>query len=140
MDGMNAPTRGAWLRAGISRDSGPLIETDRVVWLQTGPYYADSRGFAGVTSCEDGEHVEFHHDVGTPGHDVGALGSDGVNLIETGTNPGGSTYLEVWTPLSDAGGPAGSWRIGDIQVVRVGRHVVHVDGAGRGTHIVMTKS
>ncbi|MEV6651606.1 hypothetical protein [Streptomyces sp. NPDC051219] len=132
---MNAPTRGAWLRAGISRDGGPLAETEHVVWIQSGDHYADSRGFAGRTTY-DGERVHFHHDVGTPGQDVGTLRSDGDNLVETGTNADGSTFLEVWMPLPDSDGPLGFWRVGDTQTVRVGRHVVHVDGTD-GRHFVL---
>lgn len=128
---MRPPEHGAWLRRGISRDGGPLVEREHVVWLQAGEYYADSRGFAGVTSY-DGGLVTFHHQVGEPGLDQGVLRRDGGNLVETGTNPDGSTFREVWTPLPDSAGPAGSWRAGDCQVVRVGVHIVHVDGAGGG--------
>ncbi|THA58345.1 hypothetical protein [Streptomyces sp. A1136] len=91
---MDAPTPGAWLRAGISRDGGPLREDEHVVWLQSGPCYADSRGFAGTTSY-DGRRVTFHHEVGSPGEDVGALRAEGDGLVETGTNTDGSTFLEV---------------------------------------------
>ena len=42
-------------------------------------------------------------------------------------NPDGSTFREVWTPLPDSEGACGSWRAGTAQIVRVGRHVVHVD-------------
>ncbi|MFE7096399.1 hypothetical protein [Streptomyces erythrochromogenes] len=127
-DGVPAPEHGAWLRRGISRNGGPLAEDrdDAVVWLQAGPYYADSRGFAGTTSF-DGSQVRFHHLTGEPGDDTGTLRWDGANLIERGTNPDGSTFLEVWTPLPDADGSAGSWSGPGHQVVRVGRHVVHVD-------------
>ncbi|HET6859192.1 MAG TPA: hypothetical protein VFH94_19160 [Streptomyces sp.] len=133
---MNAPSRGAWSRAGISRDGGPLVETEHVVWLQSGDFYADSRGFAGVTSYDDGR-VCFHHDVGTPGHDVGSLRAEGDGLVETGTNADGSTFLEVWTPLPGGDGQDGSWRVGDAQCVRVGRHLVHVDAVGAGAHFVL---
>ncbi|MDJ0385065.1 hypothetical protein [Streptomyces sp. G-G2] len=133
---MDAPSPGAWLRAGISRDGGPLMETGHVVWLQSGTRYADSRGFAGTTTY-DGRDVTFHHDVGEPGHDVGALRRDGPRLIETGTNPDGSTFLEVWTPLPRTGGPEGSWTAAGSQTVRVGAHVVHVEPTGRGTHLVL---
>ncbi|MEZ0064810.1 hypothetical protein ABIA32_000798 [Streptacidiphilus sp. MAP12-20] len=124
---MNAPERGAWLRRGISRNGGPLREDQEVVWLQVGVHYADSRGFAGTTSY-DGAQLRFHHDVGEAGEDVGTLRRDGENLIESGVNPDGSTFLEVWTPLPDDGGEGGSWSLAGCQVVRVGRHVVHVDG------------
>ncbi|WP_328302476.1 hypothetical protein OG389_33010 [Streptomyces sp. NBC_00435] len=130
---MDAPLRGAWLRAGISRDGGPLRETGSVVWLQTGTLYADTRGFAGRTSY-DGERVTFHHEVGVPGHDVGVLRPEGDHMVETGTNLDGSTFLEVWTPLPDSAGPVGSWTAAGTQTVRVGGHVVHVDAAGHGTH------
>ncbi|MFJ7203586.1 hypothetical protein ACIQWR_08630 [Streptomyces sp. NPDC098789] len=133
---MDAPTRGAWLRAGISRDGGPLLETEHVVWLQSGALYADSRGFAGRTSY-DGERVTFHHEVGEPGVDVGALRADGAGMVETGTNPDGSTFLEVWTPLPGADGPEGCWTTGGTMTVRVGPHVVHVDATGRGAHAVL---
>ncbi|WP_411102635.1 hypothetical protein [Streptomyces sp. cmx-4-9] len=135
---MNAPTPGAWLRAGISRDGGPLRETGHVVWLQSGAFYADSRGFAGTTAY-DGRQVTFRHEVGAPGHDVGMLRREGTGLVETGENPDGSTFLEVWTPLEEAGGhaPEGSWSAAGSQTVRVGRHVVHVDGAGNGAHFVL---
>ncbi|MBT2453372.1 hypothetical protein [Streptomyces sp. ISL-86] len=133
---MDAPVRGAWLRAGISRDGGPLVETGHVVWLQSGTLYADSRGFAGRTSY-DGDQVTFHHDVGTPGHDVGTLRSEGTRMIETGTNLDGSTFMEVWTPLSAGDGPDGSWSVAGTQTVRVGSHVVHVDAAG-GAHFDLT--
>lgn len=133
---MDVPFRGAWVRAGISRDGGPLLETEHVVWLQTGDLYADSRGFAGTTSY-DGERVTFHHDVGAPGHDVGALRAEGGGLIETGVNLDGSTFLEVWRPLPHTEGPAGSWTAEGTQTVRVGGHVVHVDAAGHGTHHVL---
>ncbi|WP_434587595.1 hypothetical protein [Streptomyces sp. A5-4] len=163
---MNAPTRGAWLRAGISRDGGPVVETEHVVWLQSGDYYADSRGFAGTTSYEDGQ-VRFHHDVGAPGDDVGVLRAEGEGLIETGTNTDGSTFLEVWTPLPGSDGQDGSWCAGEApparsrsvqappvqarsvrsqsvrsqsvrsQSVRVGRHIVHVDSTGAGAHYVL---
>lgn len=126
---MRPPERGAWLRRGISRDGGPLTEDRHVVWLQVGDHYADSRGFAGVTSY-DGTQVAFHHDVGEPGQDEGALSRDGDNLVEVGTNPDGSTFREIWTPLPDSAGPSGAWRIGDCQVVRVGPHIVHVDRHG----------
>lgn len=133
---MDAPAHGAWLRAGISRDGGPLRETEHVVWLQTGTLYADSRGFAGTTSY-DGRQLTFHHDVGAPGHDVGVLRAEGTRLIETGTNPDGGTFLEVWSPLPYAEGPAGCWIAAGSQTVRVGSHVVHVDAAGGGTHHVL---
>lgn len=150
---MDAPSRGAWSRAGISRDGGPLRETDTVVWLQSGRFYADSRGFAGTTSHEGGQ-VTFHHEVGVPGYDVGTLRREGAGLVETGVNLDGSTFLEVWIPLGDGtdedGGAAGtvggtrgddgSWRVGDTQTVRVGAHVVHVDGAGVGTHFLLPRS
>lgn len=132
---MNVPTRGAWLRAGISRDGGPLREDHHVVWLQADEYYADSRGFAGRTSY-DGEQVRFHHDVGEAGDDTGTLRPDGENLTESGTNSDGSTFREIWGPLPDGGGPCGAWRAGPVQVVRVGAHVVHVDGAG-GTYLLL---
>ncbi|MGW6708963.1 hypothetical protein ACWGDE_29300 [Streptomyces sp. NPDC054956] len=135
---MDAPSRGAWLRAGISRDGGPLLETGHIVWLQSGTFYADSRGFAGTTSYQDGQ-VTFHHDVGEPGHDVGTLRADGSRMIETGTNLDGGTFLEVWTPLPGSGGPDGSWTAAGTQTVRVGSHVVHVDAEGRGTHFVLTE-
>ncbi|WP_142212452.1 hypothetical protein [Streptomyces sp. SLBN-118] len=128
---MNAPTRGAWLRAGISRNGGPLQENEHVVWLQIDAYYADSRGFAGVTTYEGGQ-VRFHHDVGEPGEDVGTLRRSGEDMIETGVNTDGSTFREVWTPLPDSEGACGSWRVGTAQIVRVGRYVVHVD-EGRGS-------
>lgn len=133
---MDAPLRGAWLRAGISRDDGPLQETGHVVWLQTGTFYADSRGFAGTTSY-DGGRVTFHHDAGTPGHDVGTLRAEGTLMIETGTNLDGSTFMEIWTPLPHVEGPEGSWTTAGAQTVRVGSHVVHVDAAGRGTHLLL---
>jgi hypothetical protein len=126
---VNAPTRGAWLRAGISRNNGPLQENEHVVWLQVDAYYADNRGFAGVTTY-DGERVHFHHDVGEPGEDAGTLERSGDRMIETGVNPDGSTLLEVWTPMPDSEGACGSWRVGPTQIVRVGRHVVHVDDVG----------
>lgn len=134
---MDAPSRGAWLRAGISRDGGPLGETEHVVWLQSGTLYADSRGFAGTTSY-DGEQITFHHDVGSPGHDVGTLRAEGNRMIETGTNLDGSTLMEIWTPLPDSEGPDGSWTAEGTQTVRVGDHVVHVDTAGRGAHFILT--
>ncbi|WP_412079065.1 hypothetical protein ACLF6K_37610 [Streptomyces xanthophaeus] len=145
---MNAPIPGAWLRAGISRDGGTLHETRHVVWVQSGEYYADSRGFAGTT-VYDGRQVTFRHEVGSPGHDVGTLRREGADLIETGENPDGSTFMEVWTPLDGTdddsaadggtgeGAPEGSWRAGGTQTVRVGRHVVHVDSAGNGAHFVL---
>ncbi|MCM1965306.1 hypothetical protein [Streptomyces sp. G1] len=136
---VDAPRRGAWLRAGISRDGGPLRETEHVVWLQTGSLYADSRGFAGTTSY-DGRQITFHHHVGTPGHDVGVLRPDGESLIETGANLDGSTFLEVWSPLPRAQGPTGCWLAAGTQTVRVGSHVVHVDAAGHGTHHVLPRS
>ncbi|MFJ9766341.1 hypothetical protein ACIRUY_21235 [Streptomyces erythrochromogenes] len=126
--GVPVPERGAWLRRGISRDGGPLLEDgdDRVVWLQAGPYYADSRGFAGTTSF-DGTQVRFHHLTGEPGEDTGTFRWDGPNLVERGTNTDGSTFLEIWTPLPGADGNTHSWSGPDHHVVRVGRHVVHVD-------------
>ncbi len=135
---MDVPSRSAWLRAGISRDGGPLREDDHVVWLQAGDHYADSRGFAGVTTY-DGAQVRFRHDVGEPGEDVGTLRRDGDHLVETGVNPDGSTFLEVWTPLPGAAGSCGSWRVGRLQVVRVGRHVVCVDDTG-GRHLTLPVS
>ncbi|WP_285541875.1 hypothetical protein [Streptomyces lavendulae] len=102
-----------------SRDGGPLEETGHIVWLQSGTLYADSRGFAGSTSY-DGEQVTFHHDVGYPGHDIGTLRSEGTRMIETGTNLDGSTFLEVWTPLPDSDGPAGSWTAAGTHTVRCG--------------------
>lgn len=128
---VNAPTRGAWLRAGISRNGGPLQENEHVVWLQIDAYYADSRGFAGVTTYEGGQ-VRFHHDVGEPGLDLGTLQRSGEDMIETGVNADGSTFREVWRPLPDSEGACGSWRVGAAQIVRVGRYVVHVD-EGRGS-------
>ncbi|MET7617651.1 hypothetical protein [Streptomyces sp. NPDC005408] len=133
---MNAPTRGAWLRAGISRNGGPLQENEHVVWLQIDAYYADSRGFAGVTTYEGGQ-VRFHHDVGEPGEDVGTLQRSGEDMTETGVNADGSTFREVWTPLPDSEGACGSWRVGTAQIVRVGRYVVHVD-EGRGSYFELT--
>ncbi|MFJ3202661.1 hypothetical protein [Streptomyces sp. NPDC086989] len=136
--GIPLPERGAWLRRGISRNGGPLVEDREVVWLQAGPYFADSRGFAGVTSF-DGSRVQFHHLEGEPGEDTGTFRREGADLIEWGTNTDGSTFLEVWTPLPAADGDTGSWagphagaRAG-YRVVRVGRHVVHVDSDG-GTY------
>ncbi|MFF3020486.1 hypothetical protein [Streptomyces sp. NPDC057939] len=131
--GVPPPERGAWLRRGISRDGGPLVEDREVVWLQVGRYYADSRGFAGTTSF-DGSQVRFHHLTGEPGEDTGTLRWEGANLVERGTNPDGSTFLEVWTPLADAEGVTGSWAGADHHVVRVGRHVVHVDSGAAGTY------
>ncbi|MEV7616502.1 hypothetical protein [Streptomyces sp. NPDC089799] len=130
--GIPVPERGAWLRRGISRDGGPLIEDREVVWLQAGPYFADSRGFAGVTSF-DGRQVHFHHLTGEPGEDAGTFRREGTDLIEWGTNTDGSTFLEVWTPLPvndvEAHGDVdtGSWSAPGYHVVRVGRHLVHVD-------------
>ncbi|WP_329389601.1 hypothetical protein OG625_36695 [Streptomyces sp. NBC_01351] len=127
--GIPVPEHGAWLRRGISRDGGPLLEDREVVWLQAGPYYADSRGFAGTTSF-DGSRVHFHHLTGEPGEDAGTFRWEGANLVERGTNPDGSTFLEIWTPLpgaEGADGATGSWSGPDHHVVRVGRHVVHVD-------------
>ncbi|MFJ5552902.1 hypothetical protein [Streptomyces sp. NPDC093225] len=126
------PEPAAWLRRGISRDGGPLLEDSEVVWLQVGPYFADSRGFAGATSY-DGSRVHFHHLTGEPGEDTGALRWEGPNLVEWGTNTDGSTFLEVWTPLPAADGETGSWSGTGYHVVRVGRHVVHVDSGG-GTY------
>ncbi|MET9666257.1 hypothetical protein ABZY19_12890 [Streptomyces sp. NPDC006475] len=127
---MKPPSPGAWLRAGISRDGGPLRENEHVVWLQAGDWYADSRGFAGVTAYDDGL-VRFHHDVGEPGEDVGRLErASGGDMTESGTNPDGSTFHEVWTPLPGSEGPCAAWRSGPVQVVRVGRYVVHVDERG----------
>ncbi|MFD7079634.1 hypothetical protein [Streptomyces sp. NPDC059918] len=124
--GVPVPEHGAWLRRGISRDGGPLVEDREVVWLQAGAYYADSRGFAGTTSF-DGTRVHFHHLTGEPGEDAGTFRWDGANLVERGTNPDGGTFLEIWTPLPTDEGPCGSWSGPDHHVVRVGRHVVHVD-------------
>ncbi|WP_030385324.1 hypothetical protein [Streptomyces sp. NRRL S-241] len=126
--GVPVPERGAWLRRGISRNGGPLVEDREVVWLQAGSYYADSRGFAGTTSF-DGSQVHFHHLTGEPGEDAGTFRWDGANLVERGTNADGSTFLEIWTPLpgADEDGTCGSWSGPDHHVVRVGRHVVHVD-------------
>ncbi|MFE9636896.1 hypothetical protein [Streptomyces sp. NPDC006463] len=125
--GIPVPEHGAWLRRGISRNGGPVLDEDReVVWLQAGPYYADSRGFAGTTSF-DGYQVHFHHLTGEPGEDAGAFRWEGAHLVERGTNPDGSTFLEIWTPLPGADGATGSWSGPDHHVVRVGRHVVHVD-------------
>lgn len=136
---MDAPRHGAWLRTGISRNGGPLRETEHVVWLQTDTLYADSRGFAGTTSY-DGRQITFHHHVGAPGHDVGVLRPDGIRLIETGSNLDGSTFLEVWSPLPYAQGPTGCWFAAGSQTVRVGSHVVHVDAAGHGTHHVLLRT
>ncbi|MFI5827814.1 hypothetical protein ACIA6C_11185 [Streptomyces sp. NPDC051578] len=136
---MDAPTPGAWLRAGIRRDGGPLREDEHVVWLRSGACYADSRGFAGTTS-HDGRQVTFHHEIGSPGEDIGTLRPDGSGLVETGTNTDGSTFLEVWTPLGGDRGPEGSWRAGGAQIVRVGRHVVHVDAAGTGAYFELPGS
>ncbi|MFB6806523.1 hypothetical protein [Streptomyces sp. NPDC056387] len=134
--GIPLPERGAWLRRGISRNGGPLVEDREVVWLQAGPYFADSRGFAGVTSF-DGSRVRFHHLEGEPGEDTGTFRREGADLIEWGTNTDGSTFLEVWTPLPAADGDTGSWAGAGAgagyRVVRVGRHVVHVDSHG-GTY------
>ncbi|MGE7439667.1 MULTISPECIES: hypothetical protein [Kitasatospora] len=129
---MRPPTRGGWRRLGISRDGGPLIDEGEAVWLQIGDQYA---GFAGTTSF-DGAQVRFHHEVGEPGEDLGALRWDGENLVESGSNPDGSTFLEIWTPLRGCEGEAGSWRAEGCQVVRVGRHVIHVDGEA-GTYLVV---
>ncbi|WP_051942404.1 hypothetical protein [Streptacidiphilus rugosus] len=128
--------RGAWRRLGISRNGGQLLEEAEAVWLQVGNVYADSRGFAGTTSF-DGSQVRFHHEVGEPGDDVGSLCWDGENLVETGSNLDGSTFLEIWTPLPGSEGETGSWRAEGCQVVRVGRHVVHVDGRS-GTYLLTT--
>ncbi|MEU9133734.1 hypothetical protein AB0D08_37545 [Kitasatospora sp. NPDC048540] len=130
---MGPPARGAWRRLGISRNGGPLLEEREAIWLQVGNEFADSRGFAGTTVF-DGATVRFHHEVGEPGEDVGSLRWDGENLVESGSNPDGSTFLEIWTPLPGRQGEAGSWRVGDCQVVRVGCHVVHVDGTA-GTYL-----
>ncbi|MEV0416377.1 hypothetical protein AB0I68_37970 [Streptomyces sp. NPDC050448] len=83
--GIPVPERGAWLRRGISRNGGPLVEDREVVWLQAGPYFADSRGFAGVTSF-DGSRVHFHHLRGEPGEDTGTFRWEGANLVEWGSN------------------------------------------------------
>ncbi|MFI8280408.1 hypothetical protein ACIGBH_36965 [Streptomyces sp. NPDC085929] len=124
--GIAVPERGAWLRRGISRNGGPLVEDREVVWLQAGPYFADSRGFAGVTSF-DGSRVHFHHLEGESGEDTGTFRWEGAHLIEWGTNTDGSTFLEVWIPLPADDGDAGSWAGTGYHVVRVGRHLVHVD-------------
>ncbi|MCC0093778.1 hypothetical protein K7B10_03030 [Streptomyces flavotricini] len=124
--GVPVPERGAWLRRGISRNGGPLVEDREVVWLQAGPYFADSRGFAGVTSF-DGSRIHFHHLEGEPGEDTGTFRWQGANLVERGTNTDGSTFLEIWTPLPAGDGDTGSWAGAGYHVVRVGRHLVHVD-------------
>ncbi|MEU7604059.1 hypothetical protein, partial [Streptomyces sp. NPDC041003] len=74
VDGVPVPDHGAWLRRGISRNGGPLVEDREVVWLQAGSYYADSRGFAGTTSF-DGSQVHFHHLTGEPGDCVQVIAS-----------------------------------------------------------------
>ena len=125
--GMAVPHRGAWVRVGISRDGGPLRREEQAVWLQAGRYYADSRGFAGTTEY-DGAAVRFHHEVGTPGDDVGVLSMQADHMLETGVNADGSTFFEVWRALPDDGGDVGVWRCAGTQTVRVGRHVVHVNG------------
>lgn len=131
--GMRVPPRGAWTRIGISRDGGPLRHEGPVVWLQAAQYYADSRGFAGTTEF-DGVAVRFHHEVGTPGDDVGSLRMQARYLTETGVNPDGSTFFEVWRALPDDGGDVGAWRCAGTQTVRVGNHVVHVAGDEGGYH------
>lgn len=123
----DVPRRGAWVRVGISRDGGPLRREQQAVWLQAEQYYADSRGFAGTTEY-DGVAVRFHHEVGAPGEDVGSLRMQADHMIEAGVNPDGSTFFEVWQALPDDGGDAGVWRCAGTQTVRVGNHVVHVDG------------
>lgn len=132
---MRLPDVGAWQRVGISIDGGPLGEDEHVVWLQVGPYYADSRGFAGTTSCVDGL-VRWDHEVGTPGDDEGRIEQYGSVLVETGATPSGGTYLELWRVLTGSRSPAGAWRAGDGRVVRVGGHVVCVDGTG-GRHLTV---
>ncbi|MEV7420270.1 hypothetical protein [Streptomyces sp. NPDC089919] len=128
--GIPLPGRGAWLRRGISRDGGPLAEPEHVVWLQTGPYFADSRGFAGRTGY-DGSRVHFHHLTGEPGEDIGSFRQEGADLVEWGTNTDGSTFLEIWTPLPvPADAPDGSWTGPGRHTVRIGPHVVHVDSRG----------
>ncbi|MFJ6793605.1 hypothetical protein [Streptomyces sp. NPDC091268] len=134
--GVPVPEHGAWPRRGISRDGGPLLEDREVVWLQAGPYYADSRGFAGTTSF-DGSRVHFHHLTGEPGADAGTFRREGSDLVEWGVNADGSTFLEVWTPLPDTAGGSGSWSGPGHHVVRVGPHVVHVD-ARAGTYWRLT--
>ncbi|MFG2869590.1 hypothetical protein [Streptomyces sp. NPDC048338] len=124
--GVPVPERGAWLRHGISRNGGPLVEDRVVVWLQAGHYFADSRGFAGRTSF-DGTHVHFHHLTGEPGEDSGMLTWKGADLVERGTNTDGSTFLEIWKPLPVDDTESGSWAGPDYHVVRVGTHLVHVD-------------
>ncbi|TXS22197.1 hypothetical protein EAO71_25835 [Streptomyces sp. ms191] len=120
------PERGAWLRHGISRNGGPLVEDRVVVWLQTGPHFADSRGFAGRTTF-DGTQVRFHHLTGEPGEDIGTFTPEGADLVERGTNTDGSTFLEIWKPLPVDDLESGSWPGPDYHVVRVGGHLVHVD-------------
>jgi len=129
------PEVGAWQRVGISIEGGPLHEDEHVVWLQAGPYYADSRGFAGTTSSE-ADRVRWEHEVGVPGDDEGLLRRDDDLLVETGTTPSGGTYVEHWLPLTGAQEPSGAWVAGSGRVVRVGEHVVHVDGTG-GIHLTL---
>ncbi|MEV8535469.1 hypothetical protein [Streptomyces sp. NPDC051211] len=112
-----------------------MLAEQEAVWLQAGHHYADSRGFAGFTSF-DGREVRFHHEVGEPGEDVGSLRRDGENLVESGANPDGTTFVEIWTPLPDGLGQTGSWTAAGCQVVRVGPHLVYVD-AGTSAYLRM---
>ncbi len=132
---MELPEVGAFLRKGISVDGGPMHEDEHIIWLQVGPYYADSRGFAGTTSCVD-DLVRWEHEVGTPGDDEGYLQQTGSLLVEEGTTPSGGKYVELWRVLPGPHEPAGAWLAGDGRVVRVGGHVVYVDGA-EGLHLTI---
>lgn len=124
--GVPVPEHGAWLRRGISRNGGPLIEDREVVWLQayrTTPTAAASPVRRPSTAPRCASTTSRASPAKTPA----AFRWEGAHLVERGTNPDGSTFLEIWTPLPGADGATGSWSGPDHHVVRVGRHVVHVD-------------
>ncbi|MCW2778827.1 MAG: hypothetical protein JWN17_2552 [Frankiales bacterium] len=134
---MTLPPVGAWRRAGIARGDGPLVEDERVVWLQVGDAFADLRAggedpvaFAGRTTVE-GDVVTWHHEVSTqpPATDVGRVEHRDGLLVETGTGDDGRPYVEHWVPLPTTG-PALAHTAQDLRAVRVGDHVLVVRSSG----------
>ena len=149
---MNRPdvVHGAWARRSASIEGGLHFETQTVIWLQAGSYYADlrvpfhpggdERCFTG-RSFWDADQYRWTHDLDLEppagvGDDVGELAWADDALVERGLFPtadGPVAYEEIWTRLPGDQGPAWARSDQGACLVRVGNHsITVVDARDRG--------
>jgi hypothetical protein len=139
---VTASVHGAWVRRSVAIDGGEHFETQRVVWLQAGPCYADMRvpfHPAAVQRCFvgrsgwDGDRYRWTHWLDLEGadspaaDDVGELNWEDGALIERGTFPtrdGAVPYEEVWVRAPGSDGPWQVYETADGCLVRVGDHAI----------------